>query len=322
MIGSSNQFPPDYPPPGGQSWPGSIPDDSGFDGLPSLGSTPGVNGPLPGYPNSPSVHNGPPVYSGPPPVPGGPPGSGQRGFSATPGSQPFPGGPQGGSHQPPPVPGQNRSATSPPASIPGFRNYSHQAELYAELFGVAPAPKTANGPTEKRPNRLTQAQAPPPTSPRSLKESGLTLSQACDLVLKQLYLHGSLLGVDIARNARLPFNVIDECLRFLKDDHAIEVTSGDIIGRVSYRFHLTDLGRSRAKEAFEFCRYVGPAPVPLEEYVEQCRRQAVTGINCTPAALLEGFSELVIPPALVEELGPAVCTGRSVFLYGPPGNGK
>jgi len=198
---------------------------------------------------------------------------------------------------------------------------SHSADLYAELFGVAPIGKREGG-DGQRPNRLDQAQAPPPRSPKSLRESGLSLSLVCDLILKQLYLHGSLQGVEIARNARLPFNVVDECLQFLKDDRCLEVTSGEVIGRVSYRFHLSTIGRERAREAFDLCRYVGPAPVSLDQYVEQCRRQAVSGINCTADVLLEAFSDLIVPPHLLEELGPAVCSGKSIFLYGPPGNGK
>jgi hypothetical protein len=214
----------------------------------------------------------------------------------------------------------NRSGSTTPAANSG-RGFAQQAELYAELFGVAPAPRQTRA-SEQRQKMLQQVQAPPPTSPRTLRESGLSPNQVCDLILKQLYLQGTLLGVEMARNARLPFNVIDECLRFLKDDRCIEVTSGDVIGRVSYRFHLTDIGRSRAKEAFEYCRYVGPAPVPLEKYVEQCRRQAVSGINCTAEPLMEAFESLIIEPHLLEELGPAVCSGKSIFLYGPPGNGK
>jgi hypothetical protein len=201
------------------------------------------------------------------------------------------------------------------------RGFSQQAELYAELFGVAPAPRKSRA-AEHRQKMLQQVQAPPPPSPRTLGESGLSANQVCDLILKQLYLQGTLLGVELARNARLPFNVIDECLRFLKDDRCIEVSSGDVIGRVSYQFVLTDIGRSRAKEAFEYCRYVGPAPVPLEKYVEQCRRQAVSGINCTAEPLMEAFESLIIEPHLLAELGPAVCSGKSIFLYGPPGNGK
>lgn len=161
-----------------------------------------------------------------------------------------------------------------------------------------------------------------PKAPVSLKDSGLSRMQVCDLILKQIYLHGHLLGVDIAKNARLPYNLIDESLRFLKDEKCIEVTSGDFLGRASYRFSLTELGRTRAREAFEQCRYVGPAPVSLESYVAQCRLQAVAGIKCDAERLMEAFHGLIISSQLLDEVGPAVCSGRSIFIYGPPGNGK
>ncbi|MFM9962379.1 MAG: ATPase [Planctomycetaceae bacterium] len=168
----------------------------------------------------------------------------------------------------------------------------------------------------------SSASAYAPKAPLSLQDSGLNRMQVCDLILKQLYMYGNLLGVDVAKNARLPYNLIDESLRFLKDEKCIEVTAGDYLGRASYRFSLTDMGRTRARDAFEQCRYVGPAPVPLESYVAQCRVQAVAGIKCDAARLLEAFQGLVIGPVLLDELGPAVCSGRSIFIYGPPGNGK
>ncbi|MDB5385006.1 MAG: ATPase [Planctomycetaceae bacterium] len=166
----------------------------------------------------------------------------------------------------------------------------------------------------------TPAMAPP--APTTLQECGLSLMQVCDLLLKQLYLGGHQLSVEMARQARLPFPVIDEALQFLKDEKCAEVTSSDVVGRVSYRFALTDLGRVRARESFEQCRYVGPAPVPLEHYVKQCLQQTVTGTACNIDALRNGFTNLIIHRNLLEELGPAVCSGRSIFLYGPPGNGK
>jgi predicted ATPase with chaperone activity len=146
--------------------------------------------------------------------------------------------------------------------------------------------------------------------------------QVSDLILKQLYMQAGMLGVDIARAARLPFNVIDEGLVFLKDEKCLEVSSGDLIGRVSYRFNLTDKGRIRAREALEQCRYVGPAPVSLDAYVRQCLLQTVTGTVCEPVTLREAFQNFVIRPSLIEELGPAVCSGKSIFIFGPPGNGK
>lgn len=159
-------------------------------------------------------------------------------------------------------------------------------------------------------------------APLTLAESGLSLMKLCDLVLKQLYLQGSAVGIEISRSARLPFSIIDEALIFLKDEKCIEVSSGNMFGRSSYRYNLTELGRIRAREAFEQCRYVGPAPVTLEAYVQRSRLQAVTGIDCTPEKLKDAFSEFIIRDGLLDELGPAVCSGRSIFIYGPPGNGK
>src|SRR5262245_62151553 len=88
-----------------------------------------------------------------------------------------------------------------------------------------------------------------PAAPDNLKESGLTLGFLNDLVLRTLYTHGAMLGLDLSRHLCLPFKVLDEALRFLKDEKCIEVNGGDLIGRISYRFNLTELGRRRAQEA-------------------------------------------------------------------------
>jgi predicted ATPase with chaperone activity len=161
-----------------------------------------------------------------------------------------------------------------------------------------------------------------PSAPETLQQAGLTLGFLCDLVLRTLYARGPQLGLDLARQMCLPFKIIEEGLKFLKDDKCIEVTGGDLIGRVSYRFTLTELGRSRAHDAMKMCAYVGPAPVPLEDYVEQTYRQAVTGISVSPETLRASFGHLVVKDELLNAIGPAIVSGKSVFIYGPPGNGK
>src|SRR5436305_9615766 len=161
-----------------------------------------------------------------------------------------------------------------------------------------------------------------PSAPDNLAEAGLTLPFLADLTLRTLYVRGGLLGLDLARALCLPFKVIEDALKFLKDEKCIEVAGGDLIGRVSYRFNLTELGRRRAQEAMKQCSYIGPAPVPIEDYIEQTYRQSVTGINCSPEPLKASFSHLVIPDELFNAIGPAIVSGRSVFIYGPPGNGK
>jgi predicted ATPase with chaperone activity len=161
-----------------------------------------------------------------------------------------------------------------------------------------------------------------PTSPETLQQAGLTLGFLCDLLLRTLYIRGAMLGLDLARQLCLPFKVIEDSLKFLKDEKCLEVAGGDLIGRVSYRFNLTELGRNRAHDALKLCAYVGPAPVPLEDYVEQCYRQAVTGITVTPDVLRRSMSHLVVKDELFNAIGPAIVSGKSVFIYGPPGNGK
>src|SRR5580698_1089651 len=92
-----------------------------------------------------------------------------------------------------------------------------------------------------------------PTAPDNLKETGLSLAFINDLLLRTLYTRGSLLGLDLARDLCLPFKVIEEALKFLKDEKCIEVSGGDLIGRVSYRFNLTEMGRRRAQDALKLC---------------------------------------------------------------------
>jgi predicted ATPase with chaperone activity len=161
-----------------------------------------------------------------------------------------------------------------------------------------------------------------PTAPDSLKQAGLSLNFLNDLLLRTLYVQGVMLGLDLARNVCLPFKVIEESLKFLKDEKCVEVQGGDLIGRVSYRFMLTELGRRRAQDSMKQCAYIGPAPVPIEDYVEQTYRQAVTGISCSPEPLRAAFSHLVLKEDMFNTIGPAIVSGRSVFIYGPPGNGK
>src|SRR5262249_16319214 len=161
-----------------------------------------------------------------------------------------------------------------------------------------------------------------PSAPETLQQTGLALGFLNDLILRTLYTRGGMLGLDLARLMCLPFKVVEESLEFLKRDKCLEVLGGDLIGRVSYRFNLTELGRRRAQDAMRMCAYVGPAPVPLEDYVEQTYRQAVTGITVTPEALRASFSHLVVTDELFNAIGPAIVSAKSVFIYGPPGNRK
>ena len=220
------------------------------------------------------------------------------------------------------MPANSSTPSSTDAANRNRVNSPQVYDLYADLFS---RPAVNEGHTEQNSRESLQghvAPAPPPRSPVALAESGLTMGQLSDLLLKTLYVQGVLQGSDLARSTRLPFSIVDESLRTLRDQKLVEVASGDLVGRISYRFALTEVGRARARDSFENCRYVGPAPVPLEQYIEHCRLQHVTGTPCNPAALRNAFKDFVIRPEMLNELGPAVCSGKSIFVYGPPGNGK
>ena len=199
-------------------------------------------------------------------------------------------------------------------------------ELYTQAFeqptspsiDIATLPRPGSAPQSN--DRL--ATVPTPRMPRTMAEADLSPLLISELVLKTLYLHGSSLGIEIARHLRLPFGIVEGSLTSLKTHKAIEVSSGEVIGAASYQFHLTETGIRRAKEAFERCGYVGPAPVSLAQYSNQCRAQAVGKLDCTPEILREVLDGLVLRDGLLSELGPAVCSGQSVFIYGSPGNGK
>src|SRR5262245_52970650 len=128
-----------------------------------------------------------------------------------------------------------------------------------------------------------------PIAPHNLVETGLSLGFVTDLVLKTLFNRGRLRGQELAKLIALPFKIIDQGLLFLRETKCIEILSGDMIGAVAYQYNLTDLGRQRARDAMESNGYVGPAPVPLDMYVQQCYRQKVTGIPVTYSGLRNAF---------------------------------
>jgi hypothetical protein len=226
--------------------------------------------------------------------------------------------------------------SSPQVPQAGRSNWAGAAssgpELYKDLFAT-PKPGSTNPPLEPAaPLVKTPAATPPaarskpariaPACPTTLDEAGIGLMTLAELLLKHLYMQGNTLGVQLARNVRLPFQLVEEALRFLKSEKCLEVVSGDLIGPASYRFNLTEIGRKRAQECFHHCRYVGPAPVSLDHYVSQCRLQQVSTVECHAEALKKAFHGMIIRQGLLDELGPAVCSGKSIFVYGPPGNGK
>jgi predicted ATPase with chaperone activity len=167
------------------------------------------------------------------------------------------------------------------------------------------------------------AAAEMPPAPATYQEAGLSLDLLIQLTLKTLHFAGELTGGELSRRLGVAFSIIEPALEALKAQRQIEIGGGSMVGRASYRYRITDAGRQRAVLFLESNHYVGVAPVPFEQYQRYMRAFATTAPrSATRDRVRAAFSHLVISQAVLDQLGPAINAGHSMFVYGPPGNGK
>jgi predicted ATPase with chaperone activity len=163
----------------------------------------------------------------------------------------------------------------------------------------------------------------PPPAPTTVAESGLNIDVLIQLVLKTLHLAGTIDGLDLSARLGVPFSVLEPALDELKWQHHCEIVSGSMLGGPAFKYRITDAGRERAALFLQNNHYVGVAPVPLEQYRAYMRLFRDTVVNhATPERVRAAFGHLVLTDRVLDNLGPAIRAGRSLFLYGPPGNGK
>jgi len=159
---------------------------------------------------------------------------------------------------------------------------------------------------------------------QKIEDTGLAALWLQDLALKILYFQGYLTGFKIAEEMALPFTgIIDQILEALKREKFVEVKTSQMgLGEGAYLYAITGLGSDRAREALERSQYAGPTPVPIQVYNESVLRQAQGRPTVTNRSMHQGLSHLVLDEATFQRIGPAVNSGTSIFMYGPPGNGK
>lgn len=156
--------------------------------------------------------------------------------------------------------------------------------------------------------------------PESVADVGVRRSFLEELAIKILYLAGSSSLSQLAEQIRLPFTVVDELFRRLRKEQLCEVTGTDSVGFP--HLAITSQGRSRALELLSMNQYAGPAPVSLQSYVQQARAQSVRHIVVHEADVERAFANLVLDKKTLTQIGTAVNSGGSIFLYGPTGAGK
>lgn len=159
-----------------------------------------------------------------------------------------------------------------------------------------------------------------PRDPDSLDATGMTSEEIERLLLKYLLARGSASGRRLSQQVCLAFNIIDPLLRALKTEQLVVFKGSATMG--DYEYALTELGRERARRYNEECTYFGSAPVALKDYLQAMSSQSIAKQHATEEDLQEAFADLIINKKMLDKLGPAINSGRGMFLFGEPGNGK
>lgn len=163
--------------------------------------------------------------------------------------------------------------------------------------------------------------APPP--PRTLAEVGLNTVMMRDILLKTMFRTNMDTATGLSKLVALPLTLTQELIDLCRGQRLVEATGtlhANSGGEMGYQ--LADAGKARALDALSQSEYYGAMPVPLAIYREQVKRQSIRNIQLTRAQLTAAMGHLILPPTLIDQLGPAVSSGRSILMYGPPGNGK
>ena len=161
-----------------------------------------------------------------------------------------------------------------------------------------------------------------PKVPKTVEETGLTFTFIVDLIIKHGLIMREFSIPEMGARTMLPNSMVDEAIEQLRKDHLVEVKGAGQLSKLSYRFALTDAGNNHAADLMDVSRYVGPAPVPFDDYRNMVEMQTIKSIHVDEKRIRNAFSHIVIGEQLLTRLGPAVSSGRAIFLYGPPGNGK
>src|SRR5690606_31862109 len=153
-----------------------------------------------------------------------------------------------------------------------------------------------------------------PAEPQRIEETGLSPVVIESLILKFLLQVGSASGREIAGRLCLPFRLLEDLLLSLRGRQMLVHKGQSQLS--DYIYALTDVGGGRARVATEACNYVGPAPVPLDDYIVSVEAQTIRAEAVRRREVEEAFGDVSVDGATMDLLGPAINSGAGLFLYG------
>lgn len=191
-------------------------------------------------------------------------------------------------------------------------------ELIARLPGVGKNVPPASAPENIDDSGPTNEFVP--RAPKTFAEAKLSEAQIEELILKFVLARGEVSIREISEQIRMPYHLCEHVVYRLKSEQLLAFVNHAHIGDFSCR--LSEFGRERARLLSEYCAYFGSAPVAFSDYVNSVRAQTINNQHPSLYDLQLAFSDLQLTNELMFRLGPAINSGRGMFLFGNPGNGK
>lgn len=158
--------------------------------------------------------------------------------------------------------------------------------------------------------------------PRSAEELDIPISLVVDMIYRLLFNEGDVSVARFGEVIGVEAHLLDGIMARLKQEHMVEITKAGALGRFSYTYRLTEEGTKRARESMERSQYLGPVPVSLDKYTKALLLQTDETTVVRPKQVKHALRHLVLPEGFHRRIGPAINAGTSIFIYGPPGNGK
>jgi DNA-binding PadR family transcriptional regulator len=170
----------------------------------------------------------------------------------------------------------------------------------------------------------TKAQGATVAAPclaRTVAETGLSFLFLVELLTKMLFLRGQLSLAELADHLKLSVGVLEPLLAFMRSERLCEVSRTSET-ETAITYNLTELGRLRAEDFLRKSQYGGAAPVSLQSYVDQVRKQSIADMQVTREKISQAFDGVVIQEHILRQFGAAMNSGRAIFVYGLAGSGK
>ena len=161
------------------------------------------------------------------------------------------------------------------------------------------------------------------SEPQTIEDLHIPQSIIIDLILRLLFNEGNVALSRFSEVLRISNRILDDILLWLQKEHLVEVAKATAeLGRLGNVYSLSEAGELRARDALERSQYIGPVPVPIHYYNRGIELQTRQRQRVTEVKVRDALKALILPPDFHRQVGPAVNSGSSLFLYGPPGNGK